>query len=107
MWKTDLGPWARGHPERSEGSNGIDGDEILRCAQDDIEGVALPSLSTRGGVQGVAGGADSADEVGVLFAVQRDAQAADMHVDGARLDIDVLAPHCIEELLAREDAAGL
>src|SRR5947208_17040422 len=65
-----------------------------------------PSL-TGGGVQGVAGGADGADEVGVLLAVQRDAQAADMHVDGARLDIDVLAPHRIEELLAREDAAGM
>ena len=30
-----------------------------------------------------------------------------MHVDGARLDIDVLAPHRVEQLLAREDAAGM
>ena len=30
-----------------------------------------------------------------------------MHVDGARLDIDILAPHRVEQLLAREDAAGM
>ena len=30
-----------------------------------------------------------------------------MDVDGARLDIDVLAPHRVEQLLAREDAAGM
>src|SRR5713226_3834716 len=68
---------------------------------------APPSGSTRRGVEGVAGGADGADEVGVLVAVQRDAQAADMDVDGAGLDIDVLAPHRVQKLLAREDAAGM
>ena len=30
-----------------------------------------------------------------------------MDVDGARLDIDVLAPHRVQKLLAREDAAGM
>ncbi len=30
-----------------------------------------------------------------------------MHVDRARLDINVLAPHRVEQLLAREDTAGM
>ena len=34
------------------------------------------------------------------------AQAADMDVDGARLDIDVAAPDAVEQLLAREHPAG-
>src|SRR5260370_21208333 len=63
--------------------------------------------STRRGVQRIAGGTDGADQVGVVVAVQRNAQAADMDVDGAGLDIDVLAPHRVQKLLAREDAAGM
>ncbi len=34
------------------------------------------------------------------------AQAPDMHVDGALVDIDVAAPHAVEQLLARVHAAG-
>ena len=39
-------------------------------------------------------------------AVERLAQPADMHVHGALVDIDVAAPDAVEQLLAREDAAG-
>src|SRR5262245_61530582 len=63
--------------------------------------------STRRRIERIARGADGADDVGVVLAVQRHAQAADMDVDGACLDIDVLAPHRIEQLLAREYAAGM
>src|SRR4051812_21444894 len=58
-------------------------------------------------VKRVAGGAHSADHVGLVVAVERDAKAADMNVHRARLDIDVLAPHRVEQLLAREHAAGM
>ena len=57
-------------------------------------------------VEGVAGAADGADRVAAAAAVERAAQAADVHVDGALVDIDVVAPDAVEQLLAREDAAG-
>src|SRR5258708_3960399 len=64
-----------------------------------------PSLTLD--VQCISGGANGADHVGVIVAVERDTKPADMHVDGARLDIDILAPYRVEQLLAREDAAGM
>src|SRR5918993_3062507 len=57
-------------------------------------------------VEGVAGASKGADRVGAARSADRLAQAPDMHVDGALVDIDVAAPHAVEELLAREDAAG-
>ena len=38
--------------------------------------------------------------------LERDAQAADVHVDRALLDVDVVAPHLIEQLRARVHALG-
>src|SRR5215217_6014867 len=58
-------------------------------------------------VEGVAGAADGADGVGFATTVDGAAEAADMDVDGALIDIDVIAPDAIEELLARIDAAGM
>src|SRR5579863_4044611 len=52
-------------------------------------------------IQRVARGAHGADEVLVAALVERFAQAADMDIDGAKLDFGVASPHRIEQLLAR------
>ena len=41
-----------------------------------------------------------------MAAVERLAQAADMHIDGTFVDVDVAAPHAIEQLLTGEHPAG-
>jgi H+/Cl- antiporter ClcA len=55
---------------------------------------------TRRLVEGVAGGAHGAQDVGPALLVQRLAQAADVHIDSAGLDIDVVPPDRVEQLLA-------
>src|SRR5262249_27740996 len=57
-------------------------------------------------VERVAGAADGADRIGIVTAVERLAQPADMDVDGALVDIDFAAPHAVEKLFAREHATG-
>src|SRR6202035_5627722 len=57
-------------------------------------------------VERVAGAPDGADRVGHAAAVERLAQAADMDVDGALVDIDVAAPHLVQQLLAGKHPAG-
>ncbi len=47
------------------------------------------------GVQGVSGGANGADDIGLAVGVDRFAQAADVDIDGARLDVDVEAPDSV------------
>src|SRR3546814_14568400 len=56
----------------------------------------------RSAVERVAGRAHGANEIGLTTLVQCLAQAADVHIDGARLDVDVAAPDRIQELLASE-----
>src|SRR3984957_3574654 len=58
-------------------------------------------------VERVARAAHGADRIGGAAAIERLAQAADMDVDGAFVDIDVAAPDAVEQLLAREHAAGI
>ena len=60
-----------------------------------------------GFVEGIAGAADGADRIRLAGGVEGLAQAADMDVDGALVDVDVAAPDAVEELLAREDPPGL
>src|SRR5690606_36503754 len=55
----------------------------------------------------VAGAAHSADDVGHAAIVDRLAQPPDMHIDRALVDIDRLAPDIVEQVGAREDAAGM
>src|ERR1700722_19759861 len=57
-------------------------------------------------VERVARGAHRAHEVFVAAFVERFAQAADMDIDGAELDLGIAAPDGIEQLLAREHTAG-
>src|SRR5262249_35088915 len=57
-------------------------------------------------VEGGAGAAHWADRVGSPPAIQTLAQSPDVYVDGALVDIDVAAPDAVEQLLAREHAAG-
>src|SRR5258708_57399 len=53
-------------------------------------------------IQRVAGAAHGADRVLLAAGVEQFAQAADMDVHGALVDIDVAAPDTIEQLLAAE-----
>src|SRR5580692_1597331 len=57
-------------------------------------------------VERIAGAAYGADRIDGVAAVERLAQAADMDVDGALVDIDVAAPHAVEQLLAGKHPAG-
>ena len=47
----------------------------------------------------VAGRADSTYDVGIAMSIQRFAQSADVDIDSPRFDIDVMAPHSIQQLL--------
>src|ERR1700704_2736296 len=58
-------------------------------------------------VERVAGAAHGADRIGGAAAIERLAQASDMDVDGALVDIDVAAPDAVEQLLPREHPAGI
>src|SRR3979490_3400737 len=58
-------------------------------------------------VQRVAGAAHGADRILLAAGIEQLAQAADMYVDGALVDIDVAAPDAVEQLLAAEHAAGM
>jgi MFS family permease len=63
-----------------------------RCRRRDRRGAELTGFE----IERVARRADCAHEVGAAIGVERLAQAADMHVDGARLDIDVVAPDRVQ-----------
>src|SRR5206468_11606910 len=58
-------------------------------------------------IQRISRAAHGADRVLFAAGVEQLAQAADMDVDGALVDIDVAAPDAVEQLLAREHAAGM
>src|ERR1700728_4714056 len=74
------------------------------CAPPFTGGGAKRALSRfpEGFVEGVAGSADGSD--GVAFAAPRErlAQAPDVDVDRAFVDLRRLAPHAVQELRARE-----
>src|SRR5882757_934342 len=53
-------------------------------------------------IQRIAGAAHGADRVLLAAGIEQFAQAADMHIDGALVDIDVAAPDAVEQLLAAE-----
>ena len=55
-------------------------------------------------VEGITSAANGADRVGAISDVERFAQASDMNVHGAFIDIDVAPPYRIEKLLTRIDA---
>ena len=57
-------------------------------------------------VDGVAGGADGAEQVRLAVRVQRPPEPADRGVDGAQLDVLIAPPDQIEQLIAREHPAG-
>src|SRR5206468_8713673 len=54
-------------------------------------------------VERITGRTDGADDVGAPIAIDRLAEAADVDVDGAQLDVAVAAPDRVEQPLARED----
>src|SRR5271165_6004493 len=56
-------------------------------------------------VERVAAAAHGADRVRRPAAVERAAQPADMDVHGTLVDVDVAAPHAVEQLLAGEHPA--
>src|ERR1700760_2732531 len=58
-------------------------------------------------VERVTRAAHGADRILLAARIEQLAQAADVHVDGALVDIDVAAPDAVEQLLAREHAARM
>jgi len=55
----------------------------------------------------VTGTAHGANRIAVGAANQRLAQSAHVHVDRAPVDIGIAPPHAVEQLLARQHAAGV
>jgi len=66
-----------------------------------------PFLVLGGAVDRVAGRADGAHDVGIPVRVQCLAQAAYVHVDSPRLNINIVAPNRVEKLLAGENPSGI
>jgi hypothetical protein len=64
-----------------------------------------PGARRRG--EAVAGAAHGLHHLLQAARLERLAQAADVHVDGALLDVVVAAPHVVEQLRARVDAVGV
>src|SRR5437588_13077045 len=58
-------------------------------------------------VERVTGRADRPDEVGPVARIERLAQAADVDVDRARVNVGVVRPDRVEQPLARKDAPGM
>src|SRR5206468_3255063 len=58
-------------------------------------------------VQRISRAADGADRVLRAGSVEQLAQAADVDVDGTLVDVDVAAPHAVEQLLAAEHTPGM
>src|SRR3546814_4594028 len=58
-------------------------------------------------VQRITGRTHRSYDIGLAAVVDRLPEATDVDVDGARLDVAVVAPHGIEQPLAGEDAAGV
>ena len=59
------------------------------------------------GIERVAGAAHRTDQVDVFRVVERLAQPPDMDVDGPRLDIDVVTPDDVQQLVPAEHTAGM
>src|SRR5262249_22388908 len=53
-------------------------------------------------LEAVAGTAHCPDRVRTPGAHQRLAQSADVHINGALVNVDLIAPHAVEQLAARE-----
>jgi hypothetical protein len=70
--------------------------------------LALP-LGHRSGVsvERIASRTDGANEIGTRPCIERLAQAPDVHIDSARVDIGIVTPDRFEESLAREDPSGV
>src|ERR1700712_3738942 len=58
-------------------------------------------------IQRISCAAHGADRVLLAFRVEQFAQATDVHVHSALVDINVAAPDAVEQLLAAEDAARM
>src|SRR5438552_7458678 len=77
--------------------------EIVATAKPKLRSETLRLLRLRKAIiQRVAGAADGADRVLLAAEIEQLAQAADVNIDGALVDIDVAAPDAVEQLLARE-----
>ena len=71
-----------------------------------IDATAVGVDRYRGTREPVAAAAHRLDQPVLPERLEREAQAPDVDVDGALLDVDVIAPHLIEQLRARVHALG-
>src|ERR1700730_8087174 len=81
-------------------------ERVLGCTQKRSISRPWGSLNS-GTIDRVAGRADGADDVTDTICIQCLAQPPDVDVDSPGLDIHIMAPDCVEQLLAREDASGV
>src|ERR1700744_5675137 len=99
------------HCERSDPFRHLSRPGLLRrCAPRNDKATRIYPASLRfceAIVERVAGAADGADRILLAAGIEQLAQAADMHVDGALVDVDVTAPDAVEQLLAREHPARM
>src|ERR1700686_277924 len=58
-------------------------------------------------VERIAGAAHGADRILLAAGVEQFAQAPDMHIHGALVDIDIAAPYAVEQLLTAEHPARM
>src|SRR6267154_2254632 len=58
-------------------------------------------------IQRIARAAHGADRILLAVRVEQFAQAPDVHIHGALVDIDVASPDAVEQLLAAEHPAGM
>ncbi len=64
------------------------------------------SVESCSGFHRISGAAHGADNILHMRKIERLAQASDMHVDGALIHIDIVAPDAIQQLRAGEHPAG-
>src|SRR6185437_15129624 len=80
---------------------------VAMLAEDFPRSRRLLPLSAEGIVERVPGPAHGADRIPLTPSRQRLAQAPDMHVHRAFVDLRRMSPHGVEQLRARKHPAGL
>src|SRR5512135_1111585 len=68
--------------------------------------IGVPRARSARSRQPVAAAAHGLDQPVVAERLEREAQPADVDVDGALLDVDVITPHVVEQLRTRVHALG-
>jgi len=63
-------------------------------------GVYTSGLRRVGFIQRISGSANCPDRINIATTIESFTQAANVNVDGSKLDVHILAPNLVQELLA-------